>query len=224
MRILRLRLPVADLATQRHFYSSTIGFPVIIGNDQSCEIEVGQSTLTLVRSDVAGGQHFAFHIAENLFDESVEWVAGRATMLSENGQRVFTGCFGREADRVYFADVEDNILEFIAYHDTDTASDSPFGPSHILEVGEVGLVTADAKATAASLGKWLGVPSRGDEAFSIAGDRDGMLVFVNPGYHWMPTEIPATAITMSVHVDSAPNGETPILGEPWQVLASEPPL
>lgn len=123
----------------------------------------------------------------------------RAELLAdENGNTTID--FGNwNAHSLYFKDAAGNILEFIARHDLQNASDQ----FEILSISEIGLATQDVLAQVKTFQEKTGLLPYKDECsetFTAVGDADGLFITVKQGRIWYPnTGVPAQLLPVRVH-------------------------
>jgi extradiol dioxygenase family protein len=194
MEILALKIKTGNIQTQQHFYSGQLGLPSEITND-TLTIRFGSSELQFVQdSAFTGRYHFAFDIPNNQFQNATQWLEQRTSLASDiNGNTRFEA--GEwNADNIYFYDPQGNILELIARHELENASDQPFGPDSLLCISELGLVSKDVLEMIAWFANTLevGTYKSFDETFAPIGNANGLVIAVQENRIWFPdTDIPA---------------------------------
>lgn len=204
MLIQHLTLHSNNINAQATFFSQTLGFTIIAISDYAVTIKVGQSWLTFEQNDVPSRYHYAFDIPENQLDEARAWLAARIPIL--------TDCVGQShfeftdwnAEGFYFCDADGNVAEFIARHNLPTASNLPFGVDSVLRISEIGLATANVIETVDKLQQQTGLRvwrGAGSDAFTAMGDETGLLIVVQQGRMWLPTQdTPAQPLPTRVHI------------------------
>lgn len=202
MHFSEVRIPVRDLAILRPFYGEVLSLPIVGDGPQSFTVQVGVSRLTFALLDgdgEPGVQHFAFTIPRNQLAAGKAWLAGRAALLTQDGEDEFSST-SWQAQQVYFRDPAGNILELIARQTLDNAATTPFDARQLLNVSEVGLPTADVPGTVAALGREFGLSVYGEasDTFTAVGDPNGLLIVVQAGRHWFPTTSPAQDAPIAV--------------------------
>lgn len=179
----------APLGEMYWFYHDTLGLLV---RQEAAQIDVYVGTTLLrIRSGQGAKYHFAFNIPENQIEDARRWVQARAE-LGNNGEIAEFASWNAHA--VYFFDPAGNILELIARHTLDNASDRAFSPGGLLCVSEVGLVVDEVTSSASSLREGLGLPPYGaqGESFSAIGSEHALFVIVPTGRVWFGSEgVPA---------------------------------
>jgi catechol 2,3-dioxygenase-like lactoylglutathione lyase family enzyme len=223
MNITRLELLTTDLEAQHDFYADVLELPVSL---TASALEVGAGATELVFkqawSDFDGGYHFAFNIPENQFAAARAWIADRVTLLhDENGKEEFDSQ-SWNSHSVYFKDTAGNVLEFIARHNLQNATQGDFDGRQILNVSEIGLASEDVVGFANELCTRLGVSvfeQEPNENFTPVGDDHGLLILPKRGRIWIPNSgVPAELLPVSVQ-GSTEGKEWEVRGVPYEILA-----
>lgn len=201
MRFVEVTLKTAEMAALKHFYVDVLGVPVIAQGNGFVTFGIGETKLTF--EETAEGRpfyHFAFNIPENQFREAKAWISGKTALNLENGEDE-TNSIDWNAHSVYFEDPAGNILELIARHTLDNASDAPFNADGLLCVSEIGIVKEDVPAYVEEL-EGRGVPKyrEGSGEFAPVGDEHGLLIVVKKGRRWFFAEKNAEIFPAKVHV------------------------
>jgi catechol-2,3-dioxygenase len=158
-------------------------------------IRIGSSELQFVQDPgFTGRYHFAFDIPHNQFQNATQWLEQRTALTSDvNGETRF-GTGEWNASNVYFYDPQGNILELIARHELENASDQPFGPDSLICISEIGLASNDVLEMIAWFASILevGTYKSISETFAPIGDVHGLVIAVSEDRIWFPdTGIPA---------------------------------
>jgi catechol 2,3-dioxygenase-like lactoylglutathione lyase family enzyme len=203
MQIAEVRLASADLAAQRRLYADVLGLLPLEAEAHTVAVRAGASRLTFERG-APSPQHVAFRIPSAAYPDALDWLAERADLLPNADG-------GREhpfpdwnAHAMYFRDPDGNVLELIAHHDLDDAYTPPFGPAHLLAIGEVGVPVDDVPAFLADIVRRHGVRrwSGDGVTFAAAGDKRGSLIVVPRGRAWHPVPgADATTPPLGIAVD-----------------------
>ncbi len=193
-RILDLRLlTAAPLAEMKAFYHGVLGFRVTYEREERVTFACGATAITFTRVPSDGGEpfyHFAFNIPENKIRQAREWQLERTGLLPIFPQlrdpaypNDVVHFRNWNAHSVFFLDPAGNVVEYIARHDLDNASEGPFTPKEILYASEIAFVTDDVPAMATSIKKTLELDSYrpGSEAFHAVGDETGLLLVFRRG-------------------------------------------
>lgn len=223
MQITRLELKTSDIQEQALFYSKTLGLETHVTAVGQVLVRAGATELVFTQADE--GQpcqyHFAFNIPENQFEIAKEWLALRTQILAnENGD---TTIYSESWDShsVYFKDRAGNILELIARHDLQNASEG----FEILSISEIGLATQDVLAQVKTFQEKTGLfpyKDESSETFTAVGDADGLFITVKQGRTWYPnTGIPAQLLPIRVYFQM---GETKMVlsGFPYEIDLVKP--
>lgn len=206
MRIQELKLATTcSLTALADFYAKLLDHAPIEQTDEKLVLQVGSSLLTFnyVQSDVAMRYHFAINIPENQFDLAKEWITSYVPLIqSDSGEDTFYS-ENWDADILYFYEPAGNILELIARHTLENASDADFSSQSLLNISEIGIASDDVAAqvrdiqtrTGETLYRWSGNP-----AFTPVGDEHGLFIVVERGRIWFPDtgvaaeHLPVTAV------------------------------
>jgi catechol 2,3-dioxygenase-like lactoylglutathione lyase family enzyme len=212
MKINELEILTTDLSGQQYFYGEVLQLPVSMGGSgNTIEVQAGLTRLVFRQAPPkwAGVYHFAFNIPENQYEEARDWLTRRVALIADNEGRTEFHFENWNADAFYFYDQAGNILEFIARHTLDNASDMPFSSHSILSVSEIGVGTHDVPSMVEALQGQHGITPYGGEPgeeFAAVGDEEGLFIVVRLGRIWMPeTGIEAGAYPVSVNI-TTPSG------------------
>ncbi len=193
-RILRLRLlTAAPLGEMKAFYHGMLGLRVTHEREDRVTFACGATRVTFARIPPDGGEpfyHFAFDIPESKIRQARAWQLERTGLLPVFPQlrdpaypNDVVHFRNWNAHSVFFLDPAGNVVEYIARHDLDNATDGPFTPRDILYASEIAFVADDVPAMAASIKKTLGLDSYrpGSDAFHAVGDETGLLLVFRRG-------------------------------------------
>jgi len=198
MHITNLTIYTSKLQEQIDFYSKNLNLHSIHASSEQAIFQVGWSTLTLVKGRQQGPYHFCFLIPENKIDDAVIWANDRLSLLNEEKSRVVHHFSLWNAHSIYFLDPDGNILEFIARHNLQNATDSTFDESQIICINEIGMPVnniAEANKMLSSTMHtklWQGDLSR----FAVHGDEEALILLphLTQKKIWYPT---ATALVQA---------------------------
>ncbi len=209
MKIHEIQLSTPSLSAMQGFYHGVLELDFEPGFGDSLIFQTGLSQLHFVESATATGRyHFAFNIPANQ-------IAAAHAYLTRRGVRILRQANGDEiiqfphwhAQSVYFHDPVGNIVEFIARHDLNNASNRSFGPDVWLEISEIGVVTPDVWEWRAEALRLYGVGDFDKQPaspnFSALGSDQGLFIVVPTGRHWLMTEIPALPQPLLVRFENA---------------------
>ncbi|MEO6695495.1 MAG: hypothetical protein ABIY50_11115 [Ignavibacteria bacterium] len=171
-----------------NFYSDILELEVV-REENAISIKAGLSDLKFINSGENENPfyHFAFDIPENQFKAAKLWISGKLDLITLNDQDEFD-FKNWNAHSVYFYDPAGNIVELIARHNLQNASDEKFTGNSILKISEMGLPVRDPSMFYEKLKQVLELPNfSGDmKTFIAAGDEDGLFIIVNEGRNWFP--------------------------------------
>ena len=199
MRIVELTLQSKDVAAQRVFYHDLFGLPIIGEDTQQVTIQAGHTRITFEQATSVlpnSTYHFAFNVPENQLMQAKDWLTARTPIVfgPENAGREIYDFSHWNAHAFYFLDRDGNVVEFIARHNLDNASDAPFSASSLIEVSEISLATPDVLQTAMDLQHRLGIDvydGKGSDTFSAVGDERGLFIVVRSGRVGLASTWPA---------------------------------
>lgn len=232
MRILDVTLQAVDVERLRRYYAGVLGLREITTTEtDGFTVQAGSTRLTFTPAgtNLAGGQpryHFAFDVPPARFDAARQWLHQRGEPIaSAAGETQFHGSWN--ADSVYFADPQGNILELIARHTAPAApgrqnpgADQPFNAAEIIAVSELGLA-ADSVTGAVSmlLSHMPGLSiydGEGSDTFTAVGDPYGLLIVVRRGRIWFPdTGVPAQPLPLHALVEVDPGRRYRVSAPPF---------
>jgi catechol-2,3-dioxygenase len=201
MHITRLELHGSDLEQQALFYREVLALDVHIEEGIRLTVHAGTTEVIFSKAEVGESSlyHFAFDIPENQFEHAKEWLASRTALLANEDGSTTTYSKTWNSHSVYFKDAAGNILELIARHALQNASEG----YKILSVSEIGLATEDVLALVKTLKEKTGLSPYKDESsetFTAVGDANGLFITVKQGRIWYPnTGVPAQLLPIRVH-------------------------
>lgn len=196
MKLLETTLFSPDPSRLLEFYRDVLDLPVSLDERGYLQIEAGSSRLTFqpAGSKTPPNYHFAFNIPENQIEAAFDWIKDRCELLPWKGETIVY--FGHwDAHALYFHDPDGNILELIARHSMDNASDEAFSGKNILNLSELGMVVASVSdfCRYAQRAARLPLYSGDIDEFAALGDEEGLFIVVPEGRGWLPTGRPAEA-------------------------------
>jgi catechol-2,3-dioxygenase len=207
MQIQHITVYSASLQSQIAFYQR-LQLPIIEMSDHQFTLQIGHSRLTFrqAQDNERHVHHIAFNISEHLYEQAIAWAQARVDLLPYEGSvRVDFTDSHWNAHSLYFADPAGNILEFIARHNLrESTPATNFDQGQIKGISEIGLAAPDASVIATALTETLGIPVfSGDPhgSFCALGDDEGLLLAVQAGRMWMPTDnVPSGVFPVEVTV------------------------
>ncbi len=221
MKILELELLTGNLEVQKEFYVDILGLPMLEFDAQHLTVRVGSSRLRFTQKDgFSGRYHFAFDVPENQLGDAKKWLEARVELIADTDG---TDAFESEnwnANQVYFADPQGNILELIARHELLNTSDSNFSSSSLLNISEIGLACPDVP----SLVNWLKqhlnleIYKSSSDTFAPVGDAHGLLILVANQREWFPsTGVHATPQPVTVVIEGSQNQTFELPNLPYKI-------
>lgn len=186
-------------------------------------IHAGKTTLVFTQAlpDFDGAYHFAFNVPENQFQGAKAWISSRIPLLrDESGKDEFQS-ESWNSHSVYFKDAAGNVLEFIARHSLENATEGDFDGRQILNVSEIGLAAKDVVKFANELCTPFGLSvfkQEPNENFTPVGDDSGLFILPIKGRIWIPNSgVPAKL--SPVRVQRNTNGkEWEVRGVPYEII------
>lgn len=221
MNIQRIELLTVDLEAQSDFYANILELPT---EPTSSRLLVTAGTteilFTQAPSNFDGAYHFAFNIPENQYFAAKKWIASRIPLLRDKTGKEDFESESWDSDSVYFLDSAGNILEFIARHALQNATEGDFDSSQILNVSEIGLPSENVIGLANELCTKLGLSvfkQEPNENFTPIGDENGLLILAIQNRIWMPDSgVPAKELTVKVQ-GNANGKEWEVRGVPYEI-------
>jgi catechol 2,3-dioxygenase-like lactoylglutathione lyase family enzyme len=210
-----LRCPEPALDALARCYGGELDMPWEASRG-AVTVRVGGADLVFT-ADPAGDEqpfyHFALLVPGNRFGAAHAWLGERVPLLAgDDGITIFDFDFWN-ARACYFHDPMGNIIELIAHEavaETPGAA-GPFSGRELAGVSEVGIVTPDAAAAAATLGRaldlelWFGGVGGADD-LGFVGRRAHTLILARPGRGWLPTGRPAEIHPLDITLTGAAEG------------------
>jgi len=188
MQIQNLTLYTPNLERTIEFYNHTLKFPLLIKSLQSATFRIGKTRLTFNRRDEVTPYHVAFNIPSNKETDAKNWLADRVKLLQFNEEELID--FPEwESKAMYFYDMDNNIIEFIARKNLYYTESMPFIPTQVMGVSEVGMAVDNVGKLYDELNNIAPLPIfDGDkESFLAAGDEKGLFILINKNERdWYP--------------------------------------
>lgn len=191
MKIDFLSLRVPRLSETVSFYRNHLDLPILTVGQEYAVFRAGSTVLMLEQVEDPEEKpfyHFAFDIPQNRLPQAEAWMCERVDLLKHEGKtRVKFKDWN--ATSIYFHDPNGNIVELIARHNLKNDSKESFSGSSILRVSEIGWPCL------------MGFPDRDFklpiwkemEGFKAFGSETGLILVVDAGRPWLPTDRPAEA-------------------------------
>lgn len=189
MNIQELTIFTNQLIEQKQFYSEVLGLDIVNESEDFVVFNIGNSNLKLVkRRQPTTPYHFAFNIPANKEKEALEWLQKRVEVLKMEGNEIQN--FDHwNAKAIYFYDVENNIVEFIARNNLNNSSEQKFTQNSLLEISEIGIPTTNIEREFDFLHQHLGLSmyDGGFHNFCAVGSETGLFIFINKDIKgWYP--------------------------------------
>ncbi|MEK8130115.1 VOC family protein [Paenibacillus filicis] len=212
MKIKEIVLGTNQLDAIQAFYVNRLGLEVAERGHGQLSLRAGETILSFheIEASAAPFYHIAFTIPTNQLSEAKRWAVGRGITLFSNpeGQDEFSFP-AWDATAVYFHDPDGNLIEFIAHHSLDTATEEPFDTGHLLRISEIGLPVREVPGAAADIQEAFGFQRWGGDGqqFAPIGDAEGLFIVVKHTRSWFPDgSIPVIARTR-VTVEGGKSGQ-----------------
>ncbi len=221
MNIQRVELLTVDLQAQKDFYTNILELPTEPTSSHLL-VQAGATEIlfTQAPSDFDGVYHFAFNIPENQYLAAKKWIASRVPLLRDKSGKKDFGSESWNSDSIYFLDSAGNILEFIARHALQNATEGNFSSLQILNVSEIGLPSENVIGLANELCTRLGLSvfkQEPNETFTPVGDDNGLFILPIQNRIWMPDSgVPAKKLIVKVQ-GNANGKEWEVRGVPYEI-------
>lgn len=189
MKIKELKIYTQNLLDQIDFYSNQIGLDLIETSETEAQFMVGKSILKIVKSEKFKPYHFAINIPKNKENEALKWLKERVKILKDGKTEIQDFDFWN-AKAIYFYDIDQNIVEFIARKNMKNESKEEFSVNSLLEISEIGMPVNDIETTFSTLKKIANIEifDGGFERFCAIGDENGLFICINKKIKdWFPT-------------------------------------
>lgn len=226
MHIQNVNLMTHAFEEQIAFYGQRLGLPVTREGDHQFTVTVGASTLTFRPADEPQINHLAFNIPEHQFEQALAWAQDNVEVLPHEGKPYVDFSESHwDAHSLYFEDAGGNVLEFIARHRLP-APNAPksFAATSVQCISEIGLAGDDVSHIAKKLRSALDAPVFSgdlDGSFCALGDDHGLLICVEEGRMWLPTDNrPAMAAPTTLTVVGDQDATIAIDDYPYRVIVA----
>lgn len=190
MKISELTLYTTNLEGQKEFYMQVLELPLLSSNEKYFTVKIGVSLLTFVKAKMSNPAHFAINISSNKIQEALHWIQKRTETLQCEGEDI-ADFSNWNAEALYFYDADGNIVEFIARKDIYSVNTNPFFVKDLVNISEIGIVSADNKAIYEQLQAIRPIPIYDGnlERFCALGNEEGLFILVNnTKKKWFPTQ------------------------------------
>lgn len=223
MRIAEITLHTDCLQEMKRFYSELLEFPLAGETVESFTVQAGQSRLIFQKSSSNKGvYHFAFTIPANQLEEAGQWLQRKGIPLytKDNKNQYFFEDWNATAS--YFYDPQGNLVEFIAHHTLQNASQSPFGAHSMIRISEIGLPLYHFEEGLARVCEDLSLQVwRGDgKQFAGVGDEQGLLILIDMNRPWFPDGRMPVVTPVKVVIEGEENHFAELSGLPYQICGT----
>lgn len=211
MKIKELKLYAQDLSSQIEFYSHRLGVELLEQSSQKASFNIGNTRLTLLKSNHFTPYHFAINIPCNKATEALKWLKERVEILKDGDSEIQDFKFWN-AEAIYFYDKDKNIVELIARNDLGNESDVEFSAKCFLEISEIGVPVKDIEKTSTHLNDIVKIPiyDGAFDRFCAIGDENGLFICINKEIKdWYPTG--DKAYSSGFEIELIQNGKSYIL-------------
>ena len=220
MEIKELKLFTKFPKELKKFYSDDLGLIVSELSSTEFKVKVGKTDLYFSEEKkYSPYYHFAINIPQNKISEAIAWLKPKVSLIESEGSPLID--FNNwNAHSVYFYDPAGNIVELIARHDLDNASDEPFSDKCLLNISEIGMPVENVKVLHDTLNEKYGeyLWSGNLETFAAIGNQEGLFIVVTTHRNWFPTDKPCNIYTLTVKVEK--NKSAPVVLEhlPYKII------
>lgn len=191
MKIKELVLETVNLSPQKEFYTQQLGFSLVSESEDEFTLQAGSSLLKFRQVDQATPYHFAFNISSNKIKEALGWLQQYIEVLSFQGEFI-QDFIDWNAQAIYFYDLDNNIVEFIARKNTSLKVESTnFDLSHIECISEIGVPTIAIESIYHTLQTNLGLSIYDGslERFCAIGTETGLFICIDRFQKkWFPVD------------------------------------
>ncbi len=181
------------LAEMKAYYQGLLGFSLVSETAAEIVFRAGNSVFQFSNSDMTGKApfyHFAFNIPENQVLQAREWLLEKTPLVPTPNHlkdprlpddvRHFSGW---NAHSLFFFDPAFNVVEFIARHDLDNATRTPFSINSLINISEIGFIVEQQQKTAGWVIEQTGLrgyPLSVRDPWAV-GDENGLLLCLPKG-------------------------------------------
>ncbi|RIE04922.1 hypothetical protein [Cohnella faecalis] len=153
------------------------------------------------------------------------WLSSRGislNLLPQNKYQLISTTWNSTS--IYFYDYAGNIVEFIARHNLNYSSTSPFTSNSLLNISEIGLVVSDVPSTRELLRSRFsidGYKNNNDCSFAAVGDEDGLFILTAHNRIWLGSNKEAKIYKTEVEIEGAvTKGELIFKDYPYKIIAN----
>lgn len=206
MKIKEIEIHADDLIATEAFYTGVLGLKINLKASNKISFAAGETILNFVKSDTEKPvYHLAFNIPANQLETAFQWMTTKIETIPVSATENYAHFDSWNAEAFYFLDNNQNLLEFIARKDLENAVDENFNSNHILSISEIGIVVDNVKEACEKLMKQTGLNYFSKQppmdSFAALGDDNGLLILVNKGRCWYPTNIVSNNFSLKVKIE-----------------------
>ncbi|MEP6806926.1 MAG: VOC family protein [Flavobacterium sp.] len=207
MKLKHIQIQTNNIQNTINFYQEILELPIIEKSENHVTIQAGNSILKFIEnSQFDSIYHFAFNIPENKLDEAIKWFKSKVDLIFIEDQKVITNFENWNANAIYFYDNNGNLLEFIARHVLYNAQKEAFSSKAILNISEIGIVNEKPLELGNQLIEKHGLEffskNANSKFFAAIGDDEGLLIMVQPGRNWYPTQTPSKSNKTEIRIEN----------------------
>lgn len=190
MNFEKIKIYSANLAAQKVFYTTTLGFELLEEKTNSFIVKIGKTALQFLERQGATNYHYAFNIPSNKGAEALAWLKERVEILDWRGAAL-VDFSDWNAEAVYFYDKDDNIVEFIARKNLNIKVTAKFDIRQVLGISEMGAPTDNVQEVYNRLQQFFPIEMYSGDLtrFAAMGDEHGLFIVINNQQKkWIPRE------------------------------------
>lgn len=191
----------------KDFYVEQLGFPLLVSDDESFSIKIGDSVLEIIKAVASSDPfyHFAFNIDAAKFQAAKEWAKTKVVLNKEDGKdEVYFENIS--AKSFYFLDPANNIVEFIARNSMETSQENSFSIQSVMNISEINITTNKVIEVGNDLINF-GIPVRFGKSLAAKGlnfmgdNHDAFLLLGPIGRRWYFSDLHAEIHPLSITID-----------------------
>jgi len=204
MKIKELKLYSNHLNEQKEFYVSLFELNLVKESASSFTVKMGDSLLSLIKSDDNPYYHFAINIPSNQIEGALQWLKQRVEILPFENEEI-VDFVNWNAKSIYFYDASKNIVELIARKKLNINHNEEFSAKRFLHISEIGYPTNDVKKTYHLLNTNYNLDKYDcdEKRFCAIGDEYGLFIVVNYNLKkWLPTGDEALPFPFEIHFNN----------------------
>jgi len=180
MKITELTLFTSNLKEQIRFYTDILEFSCIEQTKNSASFKTGNSILHFKEKQHSKPYHFAFNIPNNKIEQAYKWLQKRVEFITDNNNEIIH--FEKwNANALYFYDIDNNIVEFIARNTLNITSNREFSSNEVISICEIGIPTNNLKSIYQQINniKKIDMYDGNLKRFCALGNEEGLFIIIN---------------------------------------------